>query len=225
MYFQRHHSGDLLGLKDRFLPHVGDAMELFDDAWSTTSRVTVMKCWMKSQCLPEQHMETCMNEIIDIRGQPHSSNLSEITIEEPISEYEASNIQNDLNAAQLLDIPKTPLSEILDEAESYNNAVSVMTMLNSPAPFDNAPSRQEVADSSLQKLFTSYMSADVTSTRQDELSHSTELNIDDTCINKPKSAMDEVQSGCEDPILHQAMKDFMSRVNELRDPIRGPMED
>ncbi len=27
--------------------HVGDAIRLFDEAWSQTARTTIIKCWMK----------------------------------------------------------------------------------------------------------------------------------------------------------------------------------
>ncbi len=39
----------MLGIQHGFLPHVGDAMTIFDEAWAETSRVTVMKCWIKSK--------------------------------------------------------------------------------------------------------------------------------------------------------------------------------
>ena len=46
-----------LGLQDGFSPHVGDAITLFDDAWSLMSRSTVIRCWIKSNCLSPKQCE------------------------------------------------------------------------------------------------------------------------------------------------------------------------
>ncbi len=34
------------GIEQGCLPHAGDAIRLFDEAWSETARTTVIKCWM-----------------------------------------------------------------------------------------------------------------------------------------------------------------------------------
>ena len=34
------------------LPHVADAIRLFDDSCNQTTKATVLKCWIKSKCLP-----------------------------------------------------------------------------------------------------------------------------------------------------------------------------
>ena len=48
----------LYGIKHGFLPTAGDAMTTYDEAWSHTARLTVIKCWKKSQCLyPERITE------------------------------------------------------------------------------------------------------------------------------------------------------------------------
>ena len=39
----------IFGLRYGFLPTVEDAMQLFGEAWSQKSRMTVIKCWIKSQ--------------------------------------------------------------------------------------------------------------------------------------------------------------------------------
>ena len=45
----------LYGIKDGFSPTAGDAMTIYNEAWSHTDRLTVIKFWKKIQCLgPER---------------------------------------------------------------------------------------------------------------------------------------------------------------------------
>ena len=97
----------MLGLHDGFLPTVGDAMELFDESWSQTSRSTVIKCWIKSECLLDSHVQQCTEILHDITSILFSS---QDLISDPISASEAELIATDLNLIQSLDTPATPLS-------------------------------------------------------------------------------------------------------------------
>ena len=40
------------GLREGQLPHVADAIQLFDYSWNQTAKATILKCWIKSKCLP-----------------------------------------------------------------------------------------------------------------------------------------------------------------------------
>ena len=63
---QTSHSGKW-GLREGHLPHVGDAMELVNEAWGKTKSSTILKCWIKSNCLSESQIELalsyCTNEV------------------------------------------------------------------------------------------------------------------------------------------------------------------
>ena len=48
--------GGMFGIREGFLPYDGDAISIFDAAWSRTKRITVMKCCIKSECLPQEHV-------------------------------------------------------------------------------------------------------------------------------------------------------------------------
>ena len=41
-------------------------MEIFDESWHDTSRSTVMKFWMKRECLPESEVHQCTEKLLDI---------------------------------------------------------------------------------------------------------------------------------------------------------------
>ena len=44
------------GIRERQLPHVAGAMEMFTKSWSTLSRNKTLRCWKNSQCLSEMHI-------------------------------------------------------------------------------------------------------------------------------------------------------------------------
>ena len=45
------------GIREGQLPHMVDAIVMLNDACSAVSRVTVLKCWVKSQCLGVQYTQ------------------------------------------------------------------------------------------------------------------------------------------------------------------------
>ena len=116
------------GVRDGFLPTVGDAMESYDEAWHSSSRSTIFKYWMKSQCLPESHLERGTALLSDLAMQSSATSTS---LQTAVSQSETQHIARDVNVIQSLNIPGTPLSEILQEAELNNNAATIMEVLNS----------------------------------------------------------------------------------------------
>ena len=68
---------------------------------------------MKSECLPESHVHQCTEKLRDI-----VPNLREncASLEDLIPHSEIEHKQRDLNLVQSLDIPDTPASVILEEA-------------------------------------------------------------------------------------------------------------
>ncbi len=44
------------GLREGQLPHVADGMLLMDAAWENVSKKTIVNCWLKSKCLPTEHV-------------------------------------------------------------------------------------------------------------------------------------------------------------------------
>ena len=41
----------MYGIRDGHLPHIGDGMDIFNEAWRLTKRATIIKCRIKSGCL------------------------------------------------------------------------------------------------------------------------------------------------------------------------------
>ena len=119
------------GVRDGFLPTVGDAMELYDEACHSTPRSTIIKCFMKSQCLSESHYERGTALMSDLGMQSSANSTS---LQPTVSQSEAGPIARDVNVIQSLKLP-LPLSEILQEAGLNNNAETIVEMVNYTAPF------------------------------------------------------------------------------------------
>ena len=142
----------IYGVRDGFLPTIGDAMEIFDESWHGTPCSRVMKRWMKSECQPESHVHRCNEKLRDIVPNLRENRAS---LEDPIPHSEIGHTQRDLNLVESLDIPHTPASVILEEANFIYNTLSLDEVLNSLAPFGTEPSRSEISYSLLQNFFDS----------------------------------------------------------------------
>ena len=141
----------VFGVRDGFLPTIGDAMEIFNEAWHATSRSTAIQCWLKSQCLPELHREWCTELLRDIL----TTSIYTSDLDAPILNSEVQSIDRDLSTVQSLVIPQTPASVTLEEANLINNTVSLNEVLNSAAQFDSEPSLSEVFKPVLKEMFDS----------------------------------------------------------------------
>ena len=117
------------GIREGQLPHVADAIAMFNDAWSAVSRVTVMKCWVKSQCLGAQHTQ-CLNSLIENFTAANDVDIDLTVPDNRVSselykvvDYEISQSLHDaLTRREFLeDVPRTPLHEILEEVRGIES--------------------------------------------------------------------------------------------------------
>ena len=150
----------MYGIHEGQLPHVGDAMNLFNEAWGMTRRSTVTKCWVKSMCLPEnlriearELLESILpsESLIDLTS-PDRLNVS---CESVVSNKTSANILNDMHVIVAYESSKlnTLVQQILQEAQELVQVSDFITTRNSPASFDADPSRNELAETFLQSMF------------------------------------------------------------------------
>ena len=59
--FQNSTGNGIYGLQQGQMPHVADAMMLLDQEWNEVSAVSTINCWLKSTCLPEEHVQALKN--------------------------------------------------------------------------------------------------------------------------------------------------------------------
>ena len=150
----------MCGIREGQLPHVGDAMNLFNEAWSLTRRLTVIKCCVKSICLPE-------NLLIEARELLESLLPSELSIdltnagriqvfpENVVPSETSAGIFNDMQIIVSSENStwNAPAQEIIDEARDIVEISEFFATINSPASFDADPSRDELAETFLQSMF------------------------------------------------------------------------
>ena len=178
------------GLQDGQLPHVGDAIMLFDESWRQTKRSTVLKCWMKSQCLSRdlvavlQHELNCLlgvhEDTIDMTSGAGTSFNNENAVEHVVDQATAARIHADLQSHRYLERPETPLNEVLAEVEDICTANELLLAMNTPAPFDHEATRNEIADREIQSLFDKHRQSQQGETR----SSTEEIQSDSNTTNQ-----------------------------------------
>ena len=133
--------------------HVADAIVMFNDAWSAVSRVTVLKYWVKSLCLGEQHTQ-CLNSLIEnftavdyididrtVLGS-RMSNESYNLLDHQISQ----SLDNALKRHEFLESElRTPLHETLEEVRGIESESQLLHILNCTAPFDAQTQKDDVS--------------------------------------------------------------------------------
>ena len=66
---------------------MADVIRLFDLSWSSITRTTIIKCWLKAEILPEEHVSVLKNTIRKIQGPVvgFTSLYTAIDVFEPLS--------------------------------------------------------------------------------------------------------------------------------------------
>ena len=91
------------GLDEGQLPDVGDAMKLFNQSWPSISKTSIVKCWIKSECLGGMHAmhlnslltSACQDPTVDIDLKLNRS-ASNLADEEMIGQKGLQDIRESL---------------------------------------------------------------------------------------------------------------------------------
>ena len=137
-----------MGVADVHLPHVADAMVIFNEAWSKLLLSTVLKCWSKSKCRP-------MLQVGQAREQTgQSSTGSEESFATPVLSQEVSEeIYSDICALNYQTQVENPLSEIMPPYTGIRNASEISEALNSFSVTGKDVNRHDIAAKEVQKMF------------------------------------------------------------------------
>ncbi len=140
----------------------------------------------------------------------------QITLSDLINAGEISVLSNDIAVLQAQSAPQTPLSEILEEIESIDNATNLALLLNAPALLDVELSRSEISDSQLQDLFDSHRtnsSPDLAGSPSTATDNSTDVA---NHVSEIKTHIEEVLKHNDDQLQSSAAADFINRAEELK---------
>ena len=150
------------------MPHVADAMVLFNDAWSAVSRMKICKCWIKSECLGVQHTQSLQSVVqsltldddVDI-DLTSSNNLKADGFTNVIDTQTVHSVHNSLSFNRLIaDEPRPPFHEILETVSNLEAESDLMKVLNSPDLFDVERSREDFSKDSLINMYVKSRNVD-----------------------------------------------------------------
>ena len=93
------------GIKEGRLPHIADAMDLMDTVWESISARMVIHCWIKSECLPAEHV-MALKELASLTGDTrYDEELREVN-------DEVAGIIRSCAAMDLRSVPDSPISQV-----------------------------------------------------------------------------------------------------------------
>ena len=186
---------------------------------------------MKSQCscplqtaALQQEIDTLTgaNEVtVDMTsGTPAEIPAATVPVEQSVVDLRTSTITHAvIQEHRFTQRPDTPLNEIVAEVENIDSANELYLTLNSPAPFDNEPSRSEVADKEIQALFDKHRIEQQGDTQGDSdtdpnsYNHSTEVvemtqdpNSIDAARNELESCYQLMRSVTSNPAVLESLE-------------------
>ncbi len=112
-----------------------------------------------------------------------------------------------VTSLSLLDIPQTPLSEVLAEVSAKSDFAKLLDVLNSPAPFDKHQSREEISQEQLMDVYETHRENNT------EAQNTTENK--ETDLTKLIQVASETLPEVNDVELKNAFKLVLSRATTL----------
>ena len=107
------------GVREGHVPHVADAVEIFNKAWSSTKRITICKFWIKSECLGFQHSGSLKHLIQNLVANNDSVDELNSTTDAVIGSQTVQSMSEALACNNFMsDEPRTPLHALLDEVSN-----------------------------------------------------------------------------------------------------------
>ena len=211
------------GIQDGLLPHVGDAIMLFNSAWSMMSRTEVIKCWMKSDCLGNMHQGQSTNLLsilqenndVDIDLTDASCNARNEGAA-TITNCEAQKITQSMNDYRhYADDSETPLHQIVSEVSDLVNEADLMAALNSPAPDDNVSAKSHITVNEMMELYENEAQQNA---GVEEINSHPSLESVDTLptLNTLSQAASEAIDVTNDELLRDALRVVEERINILK---------
>ena len=100
----------LLGIRDGHLPHVGDAMYMFNEAWSRTSKSTILKCCIKSKYFNEDQVQHAKSLCEELDQGKSMAGLGPL-----LSQNEVHEIYESMQSSIMISISSTAPVTVMNE--------------------------------------------------------------------------------------------------------------
>ena len=212
------------GLQDGQLPHVGDAIQIFKNAWSCMPRTSVMKCWIRSECLGSGQagqLQSLLDAIqtdndvdIDLTSPNGSSRSSGEMV---ITEVAARSVSQAISEFRFMDNePTTPLHEILDQVKDINEESELLAILNSPAPLDNGSTRTENSVQGLIEIHNNSLAEENLSANNHQENDGNNEH-DSQILTSLTQITGEAMKVTSDPALLEALRMVEQRISVIQE--------
>ncbi len=143
------------------LPHVDDAIMLFDSAWRMMTRSEVIKCWVRSECLGSTHVSQNKSLLYQMKNNSDldidlvntsidDSDSNEAVTTKPLARRIHETITDYRTYSQECN---TPLHEILAKVEDIVQEADLINAFNSPAPFDDVRTKDFVTVTDMMNMY------------------------------------------------------------------------
>ena len=213
------------GIRESQLPHVADAMVLFNDAWSAVSRMTICKCSIKSECLGVQYTQSfqsfirslTVDDSFDI-NLTSSNNLRADRSSTVIDTQRVHSVHNALSSNRLIaDEPRTPLYEIVEAVRNWEAESDLMKVLNSPALFDVERFRDDISKDTLINFYEKSQNIDAVASASASNTISEAVISITVCqsIGHLTQMASKMQKLTSDDVLLGLLQQVSSRAQEL----------
>ena len=173
------------GLHEGQLAHVRDAIQLFNQSWSSVTRSSVIIFWIKIKCLCNgqvMHLNSLLTSMHGINDVDIGHSVQSIQVANEsgnfIGQSVVESISESLSGYHYLSAPpKTPLYEILNEVQNMTGESGMLAVLNSPNPLDTECANQEISRDSLLSMFDESQkgNAQILSTNKDSQNDADEI--------------------------------------------------
>lgn len=148
---------------------------MFNKAWKCTLRITIVRCWVSSKILSDQHIETANNLIGEFSLSRNGSinlvqNENNHTV--VVDNQSVRSIRDPLIEHQYSANASPPITELVDEVHGINDVIQLMSVLNSLALHDAIESRSDPREDLILHLCGSHR------TKNEDAVHESDYTID-----------------------------------------------
>ncbi len=119
------------GLRNGHLPHVGNAVAMFNDSWTMIKKKTVLKRWVKTQCLSENQVQSTNNFIAELNGSDHSA-----IIMSPVEANDFQEMFENINSLMYISNVSSPIAELVPYIPEVENVAQFLEVLDTDVPED-----------------------------------------------------------------------------------------
>ncbi len=167
-----------------------------------------MNCWLKSKCLPTEHISYLKGLI-----SPNRSGLQEH--DGHVADDELSDLLSSCTALRSVSPPATPLMDVVcDAAEARSPDISLQ-FLNTPAA-EEGRLQSIYRESEMQDIFDSRPANDKAN---DSAEHASQASLTEECVSvlqHLKNIENSYNRIFEDTLLHNLMDQVKNRISDLK---------